>query len=379
MGKIEEARDILKMLGLPAEQQNEMSALTLLALCGLKEKDSWKKAKRQSLTVTKGIMQFVAGHYGRNYAPNTRETFRRQVLHQFVQAGIAEYNPDEPSLPTNSPRSHYAIVEPALTAIRSYGTSKWKHESTKLVSEQGSLVAMYSKNRSKKMVPVILADGTVLKLSPGKHNDVQAAVIEQFAPRFAPGSVVLYMGDTSRKNLILDKQNLGNLGIKLVHGGYVKKCIGIDMSDKMIDVAKRKQINYEITEDKLKYITGKSDQIDFASSYFDFVFCLNSFHHYVSQDGTLQENYRILKPDGILVLLDPFLDNSLRRLWIIFLNQFFHEPYAKYHTRESLQLILNKNGFQVIKQKTFLYFTLISIIRKARNHSHSLTSNPLNS
>lgn len=60
------------------------------------------------------------------------------------------------------------------------------------------------------MVPVKLADGTVLKLSPGKHNDVQAAVIEQFAPRFAPGSVVLYMGDTSRKNLILDKQNLGN-------------------------------------------------------------------------------------------------------------------------------------------------------------------------
>lgn len=50
MGKIEEARDILKMLGLPAEQQNEMSALTLLALCGLKEKDLWKKAKRQTLT-----------------------------------------------------------------------------------------------------------------------------------------------------------------------------------------------------------------------------------------------------------------------------------------------------------------------------------------
>ena len=191
MGKIEEARDILKMLGLPPEQQNEMSALTLLALCGLKEKDPWKKAKRQTLTVTKGIMQFVARHYSRNYAPNTRETFRRQVLHQFVQAGIVEYNPDDPSLPTNSPRSHYAIAEPALTAIRSYGTSKWKHESTKLVSEQGSLVAMYSKKRSKKMVPVMLADGTVLKLSPGKHNDVQAAVIEQFTPRFAPGSSVL--------------------------------------------------------------------------------------------------------------------------------------------------------------------------------------------
>src|SRR3972149_3863269 len=52
---------------------------------------------------------------------------------------------------------------------------------------------------------------TVLKLSPGKHNDVQAAVIEQFAPRFAPRAIVLYMGDTSRKNLILDKQNLATV------------------------------------------------------------------------------------------------------------------------------------------------------------------------
>ena len=52
---------------------------------------------------------------------------------------------------------------------------------------------------------------TVLKLSPGKHNDVQAAVIEQFAPRFAPGAIVLYMGDTSRNNLILDKQNLATV------------------------------------------------------------------------------------------------------------------------------------------------------------------------
>ena len=234
MGKIEEARDILKMLGLPPEQQNEMSALTLLALCGLKEKDPWKKAKRQTLTVTKGIMQFVAGHYGRNYAPNTRETFRRQVLHQFVQAGIVEYNPDDPSLPTNSPRSHYAIAEPALTAIRSYGTSMWRHESTKLVSERGSLVAMYSKKRSKKMVPVKLADGTVLKLSPGKHNDVQAAVIEQFAPRFAPGSIVLYLGDTSRKNLILDKQNLGDLGISLSDHGKLPDVVLFDSKKKWL-------------------------------------------------------------------------------------------------------------------------------------------------
>lgn len=47
MTKIKEAQEILKALGLPAAQQNEMSALTLLALAGLRPDDSWNKAHRQ--------------------------------------------------------------------------------------------------------------------------------------------------------------------------------------------------------------------------------------------------------------------------------------------------------------------------------------------
>ena len=34
MSKISDAQDILSVLGLPPAQQNEISALTLLALCG---------------------------------------------------------------------------------------------------------------------------------------------------------------------------------------------------------------------------------------------------------------------------------------------------------------------------------------------------------
>ena len=88
MGKISQAQDILKAMGLPAAQQNELSALTLLALCSIKENDDWKDATKKSMRVTKEIMAFVNENYKADspYAPNTRETFRRQVLHQFVQA-----------------------------------------------------------------------------------------------------------------------------------------------------------------------------------------------------------------------------------------------------------------------------------------------------
>src|SRR5438552_2030982 len=107
MSKINEAKEILKDLGLPPAQQNKLSALTLLALCGLKKKDPWINTRKESKKITKGIMDFVNENY-EYYAPNSRESFRREVLHHFVRAGIVDYNPDK-ELPINSPNTHYAL------------------------------------------------------------------------------------------------------------------------------------------------------------------------------------------------------------------------------------------------------------------------------
>jgi hypothetical protein len=214
MSKIEDAQEILKALGLPAAQQNEMSALTLLALCGIKESDSWADANRQSLGVTNGIMTFVADTYNKNYAPNTRETFRRQVLHQFVQGRIADYNPDEPDLPVNSPKAHYAVSEVTLSVIRKYGTAGWDGAVAGFKEKVVILTEAYEKERSMTLIPVTL-EGEEIKLSAGKHNEVQAAVIEQFAPRFASGAKVLYLGDTANKDLYVDKGGLAKIGIPI--------------------------------------------------------------------------------------------------------------------------------------------------------------------
>ena len=160
-------------------------------------------------------MSFVAERYDRKYAPNTRETFRRQVLHQFVQAGIADYNPDDPSLATNSPKAHYSLTKQALDTIKSFGTRGWKGHVGRFLSERGNLLTAYERNRARRMVPVRVAEGVHLKLSPGKHNEVQAAIIQEFAPRFAPGARVLYLGDTAKKNLYLDTASLKDLGISI--------------------------------------------------------------------------------------------------------------------------------------------------------------------
>lgn len=215
MKKIKEAKDILRSLGLPPLQQNEISAYTLLALCNITPKDNWSNASKKSLKVTKGVMLFVKNIYKKAYAPNTRETFRRQVLHQFVQARIADYNPDNPNLPVNSPNAHYALTDSALAVVKSYNTSNWNKEIKKFRLEIGELTKIYNKIRTLNLIPVRLSNGKIIKLSAGKHNIVQAAVIKEFASRFAPNGEVIYIGDTALKDLYIDSTLLLKLKIPI--------------------------------------------------------------------------------------------------------------------------------------------------------------------
>jgi hypothetical protein len=219
MNKIKEAQEILKAFGLPEAQQNEMSALTLLALCNIKKRDDWNSALKHSIGVSKGIMSFVKKDYKKHYAPNTRETFRRQVLHQFVQAKIADYNPDQPNLPVNSPNAHYAISNEALKVIKSFKTDKWSEFIRKFNTKVGKLSDVYAKEREINLIPVKLSNGKILKLSSGKHNQVQAAIVEQFAARFIRDGVLVYLGDTADKNLYVDKETLSQLGIPINQHG----------------------------------------------------------------------------------------------------------------------------------------------------------------
>jgi type II restriction enzyme len=176
-------------------------------------------------------MTFIRDHYGRAYAPNTRETFRRQVLHQFMQGRIADYNPDKPTLPTNSPKAHYAVSEAALTAIRTYGTEQWDNAVREFRESQGSLLTVYQSSREKYGIPVRLPDGRILTLSPGEHNQLQAQVIEQFAPQFVSGAVLLYLGDTADKNLYLAVEQLTSLGIPVTEHDKLPDIILIILHD----------------------------------------------------------------------------------------------------------------------------------------------------
>jgi hypothetical protein len=215
---IEEALTIIKALGLPRAQQNERSAVSLLALLNLTPKKKWAEAEAPLIGITP-VMDWAHGNYEKKYAPNTRETFRRQTMHQFVAAGLVLYNPDKPDRSVNSPKAVYQIEPATLVLIRCFGTKKWTAKLAAYLTEHQTLIAQYARERKLNLIPVVVAPGKTIALSPGEHSELIRAIIEDFAPRFAPGSVLVYAGDTGEKWGYFDKRLLTELGVEVdAHG-----------------------------------------------------------------------------------------------------------------------------------------------------------------
>lgn len=216
--KVKQALELLQIFGLPRQQLNERSALCLLALINLKKKSKWREAESPLMGITP-IMDWVALEYEKKYAPNTRETFRRQSMHQFVEAGIALYNPDNPERAVNSPHAVYQITPELLAVLRNYETSAFSDSLKEWLKQRQTLVKKYAKEREMQLVPVVLAGGESIKLSSGEHSTLIKSIIEEFAPRFVPGGKLVYVGDTGTKWGYFDRELLALVGVEIKNHG----------------------------------------------------------------------------------------------------------------------------------------------------------------
>jgi adenine-specific DNA-methyltransferase len=216
--KIDQALKVIASLGMPKAQQNERSALTFLALLNLHPNQDWNDIERPMVGVTP-IMGWCRDVYGKEYAPNTRETFRRQTLHQFVDGGICLYNPDKPDRAVNSPKACYQISAELVDILTKYGTPDWPHLLDKWLDNRETLTAQYAMQREMEMIPLLLNNGTEIKLSPGIHSQLIHDIVVSFGPRFAPGAEVIYLGDTGAKEDYFRKKKLAQLGVEVDRKG----------------------------------------------------------------------------------------------------------------------------------------------------------------
>lgn len=223
MDNLELAKSLLEKLNMPIKQQSALCCLTLLAMAKLKNGMSWNKATNDWIRIH-DVIAFIADNYGVTYAENSRETFRKQAIHPFRTAALIEDN----GKATNSPNYRYRITPEFLTVVQSmkrkencvYGKIS---ELSVFLSKHETLSSLYASKKEMKKMPVRI-NNSEFTFSPGKHNQLQKVIIEEFAPRFAPNSECLYVGDTIQKDMVKNVEKLSSLGFE------------ITLHDKMPDV-----------------------------------------------------------------------------------------------------------------------------------------------
>lgn len=167
----------------------------------------------------RAMLDVAREQYNKPYAENTRETFRRQTMHQFVQAQLAQYNPDRPDRPVNSPRAVYQATLETQQLAMHFGTEQWPEALETFLASNTPLTERFGKARDMVMVPVVVQDGVEIRLSPGTHSELMKAIVEEFASRYAPGGRLVYAGDTGNKWGYFDEELLTQLGVVVdTHG-----------------------------------------------------------------------------------------------------------------------------------------------------------------
>lgn len=214
MDKIAKAKELLAKIGMPRKQQSELCALTLLAMAGIKKKTAWDKATNNWFRIH-DIIVFIANNYNVVYAENSRETFRKQALHHFRTAALIEDN----GLATNSPNYRYRLTDEFLNVVRAVTNKKSRTHQTDFALQlflktHDTLSEIYASKKKMQKLPVRINQQD-FTFSPGKHNQLQKAIIEEFAPRFAPNAECLYVGDTIQKDLVKNAEKLSKLGFEI--------------------------------------------------------------------------------------------------------------------------------------------------------------------
>lgn len=220
--KVEEALNIFRLVGIPVrdmtKRRKERAAKALLAVAGIEPDMTWTDATShfdgtaKPLT-TREIIKVWNEHYGESIADSSYDDVRRKDLNLLVEAGLVARSAADPAADVNDGTRGYSIPLEALELLHSYDTPNWEDCLLSFRSSVGALKDRLSKAREFKEVPVTLPDGSRYRLSPGPHNEIQKAVIEEFLPRFSKGTEVLYVGDAAKKILHMDRDRMREVGI----------------------------------------------------------------------------------------------------------------------------------------------------------------------
>lgn len=223
---LNEALLILSKFGIPLEglkpRELEKMAMAFLAVADVKSSANWPKARvREGKETLKSrdIIAYLNEHFEEKISMGSYDDIRRKDLKLPVVAGIIIASANKPNAARNDPTRGYSLSPEYVEIIRLFGQPAWADEVEEFMENKPTLAERLEAARQLEQVPIKLPDGQTLQFSPGEHNLLQKAIIEQFLPRYGFGAEVLYVGDTAKKFLVREENKLKSLKFfELEHG-----------------------------------------------------------------------------------------------------------------------------------------------------------------
>ncbi len=223
---LNEALFILAKLGIPLDgmkpRELEKIAMSFLAVADVKRSTDWHTVRiREGKDAIKSreIIKFLNTHFLEKISMGSYDDIRRKDLKLPVVAGIIVASANKPNAARNDPTRGFSLSPEYVAIVSRFGEPTWIEEVDEFMEDKPSLAERLAADRQLNSVPIILPDGMTLQFSPGEHNLLQKAIIEQFLPRYGFGAEVLYVGDTAKKFLVRDESKLKSLKFfELEHG-----------------------------------------------------------------------------------------------------------------------------------------------------------------
>lgn len=220
---INEALYILSRLGVPFERMSqrrmERMAMAFLAVANVETSSDWVAVDSSHALRTREIIKYWNTNFYEDISESSYDDIRRKDLKLSVLAGIINASSANPNAARNDGTRAFALNPEYVALIKGFGSDSWEKNVEIFFANKATLEDQLTGKRDLNLIPVNFPSGKSFNFSPGKHNELQKAIIEGFLPRYGYGAEVLYVGDTANKFLHIERQRLEELNFfELSHG-----------------------------------------------------------------------------------------------------------------------------------------------------------------
>lgn len=195
--------------------------------------------------------------------------------------------------------------------------------------------------------------------------------------------VVKIVSEKNPKSILDIATGTGDLAL-LMNSTTAEKIVGVDISDGMLEVGKKK-VNERHLSEKIEMRLADSESMPFEDNSFDAITVAFGIRNFENLDQGLYEIYRVLKPNGVFVILEtsnptkfpfkqgyffytkyllPLIGKLFSRDKVAY--NYLSESAAVFPFGEALSNILRKNGFIEVQAEpqTFGVATIYTASKK---------------